>query len=77
MPEVMSTSPDCTPWVKTGRDWARLIAGMASEAAKAVPPARTARREGRISLFMKVVPVAGPRAGSSEQGRFNSGFVKW
>ena len=54
MPEDLSTSPDCTPWVKAGRDEARLRAGMASVAANAVPEARTARRVGRISLVMWV-----------------------
>ena len=63
MPEVAVMSPDCTPWVKTGRWAARLSAGIARLAAKAVPPARMARREGRRSLVMGCLPCGWPEGG--------------
>lgn len=43
-PPVDDTSPDCTPWVKTGLLPARLMAGMDRTVLAASPDARAERR---------------------------------
>jgi hypothetical protein len=58
-PELIDTSPDCTPWLTCGRSPARLIAGQAT--APTVPAAaavlRNRRRETKGARRMVGFPM--------------------